>query len=299
MVPMDAERTRPPSTSAGPEGGASRSGPGATPGLAYRSDHDRQRALRRRANPWYRQLARGTVGLILVAALGLGLYFGAGALQDYFVDDELPEAGLATPGFRRTSFLVTSDDGALAIGGTLTVDTDTLAFEYFGRPNTDQEGVRIVSPDGERTYLDDSGTWVDAEGEPTTAAIRAALPYLLGVESSDDVIGDTAIERRYVELSDRRVEGSGDDRLRVYDVVLDASRLRSAAPARWQDIVEHVAPDLSANDAVTMTFALDEDDVVRRLHVPAADWEWQRLAYSPDAFIPIAPDASLPTSDDG
>ena len=81
-----------------------------TPGADtwYRSDHERTKSVRRRANPWYRRLGRGLVALTLLGLLGFGLYLGAREVQDYLERDRLPSAGAEVPTIRATSFQITS-----------------------------------------------------------------------------------------------------------------------------------------------------------------------------------------------
>ena len=94
------------------------------PGAAtwYRSDEDRAKSVYRRANPWYRRLARGIIGLGFLSAAAVGLYFGARAVQDYLERDRLPASGADVPDIRATSFLISSTAPAPSVDGTLTID---------------------------------------------------------------------------------------------------------------------------------------------------------------------------------
>lgn len=261
--------------------------------VAYRTESDRRRALRRRANPWYWQLARGITALTIVIVVAIGLYVGARALQDYLDRDRLPAAGAEIPEIRRTSFLITSSPPAFDLQGTLTIDATTTAYEYFGRVGSSQEGVQLVSPDGEAVYVRDGDDWRAATASDTVVdQIDGALPYLLATSSADDVLAGT-LRDRHVELLDVIESGEGDDTRRRYEMVVDTVAFRGTSPFEWDGWQDTVLPADAEGRRIAVTMTLDGDDVVVALSIPAINWSWERLAHSPEPFVPADPATSL------
>jgi hypothetical protein len=268
--------------------------PPVSPGAAaksawYRSDQQRYRSVHRRANPWYRRLARGTVGLALLAILGAGLYFGVRALQDHLGRDQLPSPGQGAAEFASTSFLVKSTAPAPAVDGTFTIDTATSAFEFVGSPGGPQAGFDVVSPDGSRLYVrTDLGEWRTADaGDARVAAVTGALPYLLGVGDADDVLENRLRKEGLVTLDDQTSEGTGSDELERYEMTLDTLDYSAAYPLQWDAYRSDVVPAMAEGAAVPLTMWIDDDNVVVRLR--DANWSWERLAYSDVPFAPVDP----------
>jgi hypothetical protein len=263
----------------------------------YRTDQQRYKSVYRRANPWYRRLARAVVGLAIIAALAGLLYVGAQQVQDYVNRDKLPKPGQNAPQFASTSFLVTSTAPAPELDGTITFDTASHAFEFVGtstpgiggsvRP---QSGLEVVSPDGTRVYIrQDGGGWrVPPDGDADVAAIMRSVPYLLGVRDADDVLEDQ-LRKHFIELKDEATEGAKPDALERYEMALDTRDYSSDYPLQWGDFQERVIPGVAASGAVPVTMWTDDDHVVVRLRDEETHWAWQRLAYSNEAFAPLDP----------
>lgn len=258
----------------------------------YRTDQQRYKSVYRRANPWYRRLARAVLGLVLLAGLGGLLYLGAQQLQDYLNRDKLPKPGEAAPPFASTSFLVTSSSPAPELMGTITFDTATRAFEFVGSSEVGapQAGLEVVSPDGTRVYVrQDGGAWREpAEGDDDVAAIMRAVPYLLGVDDADDVL-ENRLRKGFVELVDETTEGVDPDALERYEMALDTNDYSADYPLQWQDFEETVIPGVAQADAVPVTMWIDDDHVVVRLSDDTAHWAWERLTYSDERLVPIDP----------
>jgi hypothetical protein len=255
----------------------------------YRSDQQRYRSVHRRANPWYRRLARGIVGLALLAILAGGLYFGARALQDYLGRDQLPSPGQDAAPFGSTSFLVKSSPPAPALDGTFTIDTASSAFEFVGSPGGPQAGLDVVSPDGSRLYLrTDLGEWRSTDaGDARVTPVTEALPYLLGVRDADDVLENRLRKEGLVTLDDETSEGTGSDELERYEMSLDTLDYATAYPLQWDTYRSEVVPAMAEGHAVPLTMWIDDDNVVVRLR--DANWSWERLAYSDAPFAPVDP----------
>lgn len=258
----------------------------------YRSDQQRYRSVYRRANPWYRRLARGVIGLSLLAAIGAGLYFGAGVVQDYLDRDRLPPLGREAAAFRSTTFLVTSAAPAPEVDGTITIDTESRAFEFIGRAQGPQAGLQIVSPDGARTFVRASGgEWRAADGsDPDVVAVTTAIPYLLSFDDADALL-ENQLRKGYVDLVDQTTEGADADARERYELELDTRGYSVSNPLQWQQLQETVVPGIAEASAVPVTMWIDADDVVVRFRDEQAHWAWERLAYSPAAFAPADPTA--------
>ena len=147
----------------------------------YRSDQQRYKSVYRRANPWYRRVARAVVGLAMIAVLAGLLYLGAQQVQDYLDRDKLPKPGQDAPEFASTSFLVTSSAPAPELNGTITFDTRLARVRVRRRLATGRRpGSRSSAPTARASYVrQDGGGWqVPADGDADVAAIiaRRAVP---------------------------------------------------------------------------------------------------------------------------
>lgn len=260
----------------------------------YRTDQQRQRSVYRRANPWYRRLARGLIGLALLTAGALGLYAGAGALQDYIDRDRLPSPGAEVPEFLSTSFLITSSAPAPELDGTLTIDVSTRAFEFVGGVAGPQSGVQVVSPDGTRVYVrEGSGGWhVAGDGDAVYPSLMRAIPYLLAVDGADDVLVNR-LRKGYVELVDKTVEGVDDDSRARYEMTLDTRSFSADYPLQWQSFRDDVVPAIGEGPAVPVTMWVDEQHVVVRLRSADSSWAWERLTYADTRFAPFDPSSAV------
>ena len=256
----------------------------------YRTDQQRYRSVYRRANPWYRRVARTLIGLSIIAVVGAGVYFGGHAVQDYIERDRLPPPGQEPATFASTSFLVMSSAPAPELNGTFTIDTSSGAFEFVGGAGGPQEGVQVVSPDGTRLYVRGAGGgWRTAAlGESNVDAVVRAVPYLVAVDDADDVL-ENRLRQGYVELVDETTEGVGDDAIERYEMTLDTQAYSDDYPLQWQTYQQSVVPGMVAGDAVPLMMWIDDDDVIVRLRDDASNWSWDRLAYSSEPFAPVDP----------
>ena len=262
------------------------------PGAAawYRTDEERARSVYRRANPWYRRLARGVIGVAFLGVAVVGVYAGARAVQSYVDRDQLPAPGADVPEIRATSFLVTSAAPAPAVDGTLTLDTDTGAFEFVGRATGPQSGVQVVSPDGATGYLRvGTAPWRAAtESDVEAAAVRTAVSYLIDDDNADAILTNR-LRRGFVDLVTEVDEGTGDDRLTRYDMTLDTDLFARDFPLQWQEFRSDAVPGAEPGRAVPVTIWLDRDEVLVRVRDEQANWAWERLTYSDQPFQPIDP----------
>lgn len=267
-----------------------RTSPRATPtGVVYRSTDERNRSVYRRANPWYRRLARGVIATTLIGALGIGIYLGARELRDYLDRDRLPAAGSEVPAIRSTSILVTSTAPTLQLQGTLTFDVDTGAFEFVGTPATPDAGVRLTSPDGATVYREDGDGWQQLPPEDVRAAsVRAAVRVLDDDETADAILVNR-LRRGYVDLVRQVEEGTGDAELTRYDIALGLTQFSDAFPVQWNEFRAEAIPGVAESRRHVVSIWLDTDDVLVRVDDPETGWSWQRLSYGPSAFEAFEP----------
>lgn len=256
----------------------------------YRSEEERSRSVYRRANPWWRRLLRGLIALGLLAVAGVGLYFGARALQDYLDQDRLPAANATIPEYRSTAFQLRSSPPAPDLNGTLTLDTESGAFEFIGRSGSGQAGVQAVSVDGDVVYVrrGDGPPSPAPAGSPLVDDLRRAIAHLAAVDTADDVLTRT-IRDGYVELVDRTTEGDGETELTRYQIALDTSALSRAEPLEWETFQDQVVPGAGESDALQLTLWIDRHDVLVRLRDDTTGWTWERLTYSGEPFAPTSP----------
>lgn len=257
-----------------------------TPGGArshrtYRSEQARSKAVYRRANPWWRRALRALIGACLLAAAGIGVYFGVGLVQDFVGRDRLPSAGTDVPDIGSASFQITSSSPSPTIDGTLSIDFGMYAFEFVGRPTGPQEGLQVVSPDGTTIYLRTTGSeWRAANPEDDiVGALQAAIPFLRSVDGPDAVL-ENRLRQGSVELVDEVDEGVDDDQLRRYELEIDTDYYSDKWPLQWNSYQVEVVPALAIGDAVPVVMTLDDDNVVVRLSAPESNWAWERLTYS-------------------
>ncbi len=261
-----------------------------TPGAPtwYRSDQDRYKSVRRRANPLHRRLARGVIGLSLLGAAGFGIYLGAREVRDYLNRDTLPAAGADTPVIRASSFLVTSSAPAPEINGTITLDAASGAYEFVGAGS--MAGVQVVSPDGRRVFVRvGGGTWRQPEaGDSIVGALGRAIPYLADVEDADDVLTNR-LRQGYIDLIDRTTEGVDDGQRTRYEMTFDTFAFSERFPLQWQALQRDAIPGIGVGRAISVTIWLNEEDVLVRLLDEDTNWAWERLTYTDQSFRPADP----------
>lgn len=264
----------------------------------YRTDQDRFRSVHRRANPWYRRLARAVIGLAFLTTAGIGLFFAARLVQDYLDRDRLPSQGADVPTIRATSFEIRSTAPAPQLDGTLTLDAATGAFEFVGRGSGSQAGVQVVSPDGAAVYTRvGSGSWQRAVGtNPVVSDVMRAVEYLADDDSADDIL-TTELRRGYVDLIDRVEIGSGDDELRRYDLRIDTRSFEAASPVQYQLFEDEALPGVPSVRGLVVSITLDRDDVLVAVDDAGSNWSWQRLTYSGEPFAPIDPADTIVITD--
>ncbi len=259
----------------------------------YRSDQERAKSLRRRANPWYRRIGRFFVGAAFLAGAGLGLYVGAREVQDYLERERLPAQGAELPTIRSTSFQVRSSAPAPPLDGTLTLDTSTRAYEFVGRIDGPDQGWQVVSPDGQTVWVRrSSGPWRPGSGEEIVARIGIVVQYLADDDSADDIL-TSHLRRGFVELERREFEGLDDDRLTRYEMTFNTLGFSTRFPLQWQDFKQHAIPGIDEARSVPVFIWLDDDDVLVRVRDEGTNWAWERLAYDDQPFRPTDPSGTV------
>lgn len=261
----------------------------------YRTDQDRFRSVHRRANPWYRRLARGVIGLSFLAAAGIGLFFAARVVQDYLDRDRLPSQGADVPQIRSTSFEIRSTAPAPVLDGTLTLDAATKAFEFTGRGTGAQAGMQVVSPDGVTVFVRvGAGSWErPVAGDLLASDVATAVAYLADDDSADDIL-TSQLRRGYVDLIDRTEIGTGDDELSRYELRLDTRSFEADFPLQFSDFEDRAIPGVQLVRGLLVTLTLDDDDVLVGVDDAGTNWSWQRLARSDQPFAPLDPTGELP-----
>jgi hypothetical protein len=239
------------------------------------------------ANPWHRRVLRGVIALSVVAAVGLGLFIGIKAVDDYVGREKLPRIGADVPDIRSTTYLISSRAPGLELSGTLTLDLETEAFEFIGSPEGPQQSTEALSPDGASFATRASqGTWRAATtDDPLIATIRQAIPYLLDVDSADDLL-EPQLRRGYVDLIDQSELGTAGDSQDVYTVDIDTASYALDYPLQWQVFNKELAPGMAQLENAAFTITIDEDNVLVALDAASSQWAWQRLAYADTSFIP-------------
>jgi hypothetical protein len=279
---LPATEATPPPSRFEPAGGPAPGVPNGTLIGAYRSDSKRAKSVYRRANPWYRRLARGVVGLGFLVAGGAALYFGALELQDYLNRDRLPEAGVDVPAYRSTTFQISAMPPSPELDGTLELDVTTRAFRFVG--TVAGEPIEVVSLDGSQVFrLSDGGWDATAPTDPSAAAVTQAIPFLVDVDSADDILVNR-MRNGYVELVDKTTEGTGIDARDRYEMLFDFRAYNAAQPLQWQAFQQQVVPGITDLPASSLTIWLDGDGMLVRMLDPQTNWAWERLGHSTDAL---------------
>lgn len=258
-------------------------------GAWYRSDQARAKSVYRRANPWYRRLLRGLIGLSLLAVAGFGVFLIAREVRDYIERDRLPSTGVTAPEIASASFQVTSSAPSPVLEGTVTIDFATGAFEFVGTPGGPQAGTQVVSPDGVAIFVrQGTGSWrADADDGVATTLVTIRR-YLTGAVTADDVLSN-GLRKGYVDLLDKVTEGVEPDEIERYDMLVNFDAFAFRFPTEWQDYQADVEPSANAGTAVPLTIAIDEANVVVRFRNDQSRFAWQRLAYTDVGFQPIDP----------
>jgi hypothetical protein len=256
----------------------------------YRTDQQRYRSVYRRANPWYRRLARGLVGLALLAVLGAGVFAGITALNDYLERDKLPGPAAEPVAFRSTSFLVSSSAPAPEIDGTLMIDNATQAYQFVGGVAGPQANTEVVSPDGTRVYIRvGGGPWRQAQPDDAVVAdLDVVILHLLAVVDSDDVLLTNLRNGGYIDLVERTELGPDDNSVDRYEMLLDTAEFAADYPLQWADFRDSVVPSMAEGAAVPLTMSIDASDVVVGID-DDTNWSWQRLSYAGTSFTPLDP----------
>jgi hypothetical protein len=257
---------------------------------AYRNPDERNRSVYRRANPWYRRLARGLIALCFISALGLGIYIGARVIQDYVNRDQLPPAGPDVPTIRTTTILVASTSSALELQGTLSFDTESGAFEFVGLAGSPNAQDRLTSPDGDQIYIvNPNATWNIATGEePIVATVEHAIAVLSDNTTADAILTNR-LRRGYVELVDETEEGPESDQLTRYDVALDLTGFADSFPLQWTEFQADAIPGATESRRHDTSFWLDDASILVRVQDTETGWNWERLTYSDDEYVAFRP----------
>lgn len=265
--------------------------PGTIPALsAYRSSEERNRSLYRRANPWYRRVARGLIVVGVIAALGVGAYVGVDVVRGYLDRDQLPPADPEVPPIRATTILVASTSGELPLQGTLSFDTVSGAYEFVGLAGSPNEDDRLTNPDGTETYiLNPNATWNVATGdEPIVRAVEHAISALAD-DTTADAILTSRLRSGYVELVDEVDEGPAADELTRYDVALDLTGFAGGFPVQWEVYRTNALPGAVPSPHHETALWLDDASILVRVQDAETGWNWERLAYSGGEHVPFRP----------
>jgi hypothetical protein len=266
----------------------------ATPAASvYRSPDDRNRSVYRRANPWYRRLARGVVALAILGGLGVAVYFGAREVQDYLDRDRLPSPGAEPPDIGQSTFVVRSTVGEAPLQGTLTVDFDSGAYEFVGTPGGPNSADNLTSPDGEQVFAQTgSNSWQPVD---PAAPVIASIDRVISLVSNDltaDAILTNRLRRGYVDLIREIDEGEGDALRTRYDLELQLAAFADDFPLQWQDFRRDAIPSIGEEPRHAVTIWVDPDDVLVGVDDAATGWAWERIDSSPGAFSAFQPTAS-------
>lgn len=257
--------------------------------LKYRSDETRERSVYRRANPWWRQVARFLTFVTMVSAVGGGLYVGARKVDNVVAPDQLPSIGVRVDRFRTTSFLIRASTSSFGIDGTLTLDITTGAFEFTGQIAPDPTEIKVVSVDASTVFVKRTdGIWrVAANDDPAVSQVTGAMRYVAGVITSDDLV-PRPWRQDYVALVDSVSEAS-DETLTRYDMLFDTAAFSTNEPTIWTAYRMEVIPDFVIADSVAVSMWIDANDVLVHLRDDTTGWEWQRLSYDTKQFVPFDP----------
>jgi len=273
------------------DGFAARSTVGVPAMTAYRSTEDRNRSVYRRANPWYRRLARGVIAACLIGGLAVGVYYGARAVQSYLGRERLPEAEPDIPEIRATTVILAASNPAIQLEGTLTFDAQSRSFEFVGTPNTANATDHLTSPDGQTVLQQGIGTtWIRlGETNELAATVKQAVQVLAG-SSTADVVLTNRIRSDYVELVRQIDEGEGDDALTRYDVRLDLRAFADDYPLQWDEFRTTAIPGVAPNSPHDVSMWLDDEQVLVRFSDVETGWNWDRIDYSATPYSPLTPD---------
>ncbi len=283
---------------AAPSGGVdeapTRGAPAGAAASVYRSRDERNRSVYRRANPWYRRLARGLIATCLLGAAAIGIYVGARYVQDWLDRDQIPAAGPDVPDVEQTSILITSTAEQIPLQGTLTFDTNTGSFEFVGLAGSPNATDNLTSPDGVEVFAqNEQGLWVPVDpSEPVVQSIDRAMTYLRDDDTADAILTNR-LRRGYIDLDDQVDEGDDDDNQRTrYELSLDLASFAEAFPLQWQDFQETAIPGVDDVNNHPVTLWLDDDEVLVGVDDPSTGWSWQRLSYSSAPFEATTPAAN-------
>lgn len=293
-APTERERSRGVTATTPPPTDSAAAGAGRE--VPYRTDRDRRRSVNRLANPWYRRLARGLIGMAFLAAGAFALYFGAQFVRDFLDRDQLPEEAAEVPTVRSTTIEIRSTTPAPVLDGTLVLDTVTGSFEFVGRGTGSQAGMQVVSPDGVTTYVRrDATAWQEAPaGDRLAADVLLAVEYLRDDDSADDIL-TRPLRRNYVDLIERTEIGEGDDVVYEYEMRFDTAAFQENFPLEYADFEDRAIPGVAQVRGLLITITVDGDQVLVRVDDANTNWSWQRLSYSDQAFVPIDPSVASVT----
>jgi hypothetical protein len=183
------------------------------------------------------------------------------------------------------------------LDGTMTLDAETMAFEYTGRGTGSQAGIQVVSTDGTTVLIRrGTGEWeVAGAADQVANDARRAAAYLSNDDSADDIL-TSQLRRGYVDLIERVEIGEGDDELRRYDMRLDTDSFRDAYPLQYQNFADEAIPGVDAVRGLLVSITLDNEDVLVAVVDTGTNWSWQRLTYTDQPFTPADP-ADAPFGD--
>lgn len=258
----------------------------------YRREAEREALVRRKADPWWRQILRLVVVLAILAGVLIGGYLAIDEVRGYLDRDRLPSPGVDSAAVRSASYRVQYGPAVGGLFGDITVDHERGTFRFQGAVDTDLTGIEIVGDAAGRLALRrDGGPWEPDWADPRAASLVGLATYL-DVVDTDDIL-TTTWRDGYVSIDDRATDVAfgGVEGTSMYAMLFDAARYERDHPFQWNAWVATVLPAPAAVDDTLLTVWVDDDGVIRGFESSAAAVRWERVTYSGDSVtieFPIA-----------
>lgn len=279
-----------------------------------RSNEERIKRIKRKADPWYRRVIRIGIQLGLLVAIIGGVAFVVRAVVESETKIELPPPGGGDGVIRSTTITLTlgpPTDSAPGVppsgpgvAGTVIVDPATGAFEFSGSADGPQRGLDIAGRLGIATFVRSTSTggeWrVVIPGgvdDASASAVERSVRAVADAASVDEILTDT-VRGRYVTLL--AAETIDDERLgrsERFDLEIDTERFADEFPLRWHAFETGAVPGAPATSALPVSVRLSDDRILLEVVADSVGWSWRRLSWSADPFVPavLVPDPSTYT----
>ncbi|MFZ9042744.1 MAG: hypothetical protein ACO225_13810 [Ilumatobacteraceae bacterium] len=268
---------------------------------AARSNEERIKRIKRKADPWHRRVARWAILIGVVGAVVAGVVVGVRAVIDAQNRIDLPVAGPATAVIRSTTVDLTlvrtvgATVATTAVDGTVTVDPTSRAFEFVGRAGGPQDGVEVAGRLGIVSLVRSSETgtaWQPAPtGGPVATTVSEVVDAVHAVADAltVDEILTSEVRQRYVTLvAAENVEDDPIGPITAYELTIDTARLADEFPLRWQVFTTRAIPGAGEVSPLPVTVEITDEQVLTAVDAPDIGWSWRRLAWSADPFVPDA-----------